>query len=174
MPQYVGYAEIEAAFQINRRTIQRVRRDGEFPEGVSLPGRRGGPVRFLLDDVVAWNDARHQRQRAILQRLSASDPDKLRPEPVENTIAREMTRQLGEDVNPDDVIFGAIRQLSRDDADTVALAHFVAFWQAVEERMGQLNRNESVGRPFSSNASVPRRTSAERRQAIFAPRHASH
>lgn len=42
-----------------------------------------------------------------------------------------MTRQLGEDVHPDDVIFGAIRQLSKDDAEDAVLLQWLA---PLEER----------------------------------------
>jgi hypothetical protein len=46
-------------------------------------------------------------------------------EPVENVVAKEMARQLGEDVDPDDVIFGVVRQLSKDDGETVFLSAVV-------------------------------------------------
>jgi hypothetical protein len=54
-----------------------------------------------------------------------------------------MARQLGEDVDPDDVIFGVVRQLSKDDGETVVLLQWLALWHALEDRFGQLNQRES-------------------------------
>ena len=58
---------------------------------------------------------------ARVKEQAVSDPNKLPAEPLEKAIAREMTRQLGEDVEPGDVIFGALKRLSKEDRDTVAL-----------------------------------------------------
>jgi hypothetical protein len=82
---------------------------------------------------------------ARVKEQAVSDPNKLPAEPLEKAIAREMTRQLGEDVEPGDVIFGALKRLSKEDRDTVALRQWLALWHALEDRFGQLNRAESLG-----------------------------
>ena len=79
-----------------------------------------------------------------MKEQAVSDPNKLPPEPLENAIAREITRQLGEDVEPGDVIFGAVKRLSRKPVHR-SLPQWLALWHALEDRFGQLNRAESLG-----------------------------
>ena len=137
IPRFVGRAEVAEALGYSVKTLSREIQRGHVPRPVQLsPNRVGWPIEVIQHLL--------QSRIARVTEQAVSDPSKLKAEPIENAVAREMTRQLGEDVHPDDVIFGAIRQLSKDDAEDAVLLHWLALWYALEERFGQLSQNESL------------------------------
>jgi len=143
LERYVGYAEIEEAYGYDRRTIQRLKREGKFPREVSLPGRRGGPVTFRLADVLRWDEER----RAHLTKISALDPDKLRPEQVEDAAyelaARHISNQLGQSIATDKVVLGFIQQRSPDETADEFFANWTTIWTELEERFSKLDEVQS-------------------------------
>ena len=100
LPQFVGYAEVEAALGVSRRTVERMVREGKFPMPVQLTPNRVG---WKVDTVTAWLD---ERSKGLAARAVAS-PDELQPDQVAPAIrelgARLLTEELGENVRPEQV-----------------------------------------------------------------------
>ena len=105
IPRFVGRAEVAEALGYSLKTLNREIKRGHVPRPVQLsPNRVGWPVE-VIQKLLESRIARVKEQ-------AVSDPNKLPPEQLANAIAREMSRQLGEDVEPADVIFGSLTRLS--------------------------------------------------------------
>ena len=100
LPRYVGYAQIEEHFLIDRRSVQRLRRDGRFPQSVTAtPGKNGRAI-FLLDDVLRWDAERGQG----LAKSAVTNPDDLSPDEIEYQVricaAEALSSHIGKPVDP--------------------------------------------------------------------------
>ena len=97
LPQFVGYAEVEAALGVSRRTVERMVREGKFRMPVQLTPNRVG---WKVDTVTGWLD---ERSIGLAARAVAS-PDDLSPEQVEDAalalVMRAIENETGEPVDP--------------------------------------------------------------------------
>ena len=145
LPKLVGYKELEEAFGLTRRQLERMQRDGRFPRAIDITGAGGNRRAWPLQQVLDW----YEERRACMTGLAVSQPDKLKPDQIENAAfdltARHISNELGESVSRDDVVIGHVRRLSPDESDAATIAQWVALWRAVEERMEQLDQKDSLG-----------------------------
>jgi predicted DNA-binding transcriptional regulator AlpA len=136
--KFVGRAELADALGISTKTLGRMVNNGSFPRPIKVsPNRVGWPVSVV-----------QQYYEARLMAVSVDDPEKLRPDEIEDAAvelsARHMSNILGEPVSPDDVVIGAVKQLSPDDADTATNSQWLALWLAIEDRMSGLDEKQSL------------------------------
>ena len=85
LPSYVGYAEIAEATGIDRRTIQRLMERGKFPKPDALPTKEN---RWRLSVVTNWLEQRNAEQLAALSDSAVTDPAKLKPDQIVDTLQR--------------------------------------------------------------------------------------
>jgi predicted DNA-binding transcriptional regulator AlpA len=126
-----------------RRTIERWIAAGKFPAPVRLGANS---VAFALDDLLRWARGKHEALNAELERLAFSRPDDVVPEALEKLIAKEMSKQLGQRVSPDDVMFGVVAKLPEDGAARVRYAQWEGSWRAVFDgfEAAQLSHQDSI------------------------------
>jgi predicted DNA-binding transcriptional regulator AlpA len=145
LPKLVGYKELEEAFGLTRRQLERMQRDGRFPLAIDITGAGGNRRAWPLQQVLDW----FEQRRACVTRLAVSQPDKLKPEQVANAAfdltARHLSNEIGKSVSADDVVLGLVQRLSPKESDAATIAQWVALWRAVEERMAQLDQKDSLG-----------------------------
>jgi predicted DNA-binding transcriptional regulator AlpA len=106
LTKLVGYAEIEAAYGIKRRTLERMQDDGRFPRAVQIsPNRRAWP----LSVVEAWFE---QRSRS-LSNMAVIQPDDLRPDQIGDAIAKLGARlastAAGRKIEPSEILGVTVR-----------------------------------------------------------------
>ncbi len=101
LPQYVGYDEIEAHLLMDRRTVQRLKRAGLFPQSVSATPGKNGAALFLLSEVLEWD----RRRREGLVRSSFSMPPNLPPQEVDARLrqlaADAFMKKTGQTIEPE-------------------------------------------------------------------------
>ena len=112
LPQFIGYAQVESALGVSRRTVERMVREGKFPMPVQLTPNRVG---WKVETVTAWLD---ERAKGFAARAVAS-PDELEPDEVAPTIAklaaRLISQEFGEAVSPDQVLLTLSRSATNDE-----------------------------------------------------------
>jgi predicted DNA-binding transcriptional regulator AlpA len=139
--RFVGRAEVAEALGYSLKTLGREINRGHAPRPVQIsPNRVGWPVE-VIQKLLESRIARVTEQ-------AVSNPDKLKPDQIEDAAvklsARLMTNVLGEAVSADNVVIGAVKQLSPDDADTATNSQWLALWLAVEDRMSALDEKQSL------------------------------
>jgi predicted DNA-binding transcriptional regulator AlpA len=72
LPKLVGYKELEEAFGLTRRQLERMQRDGRFPRAIDITGAGGNRRAWPLQQVLNWFEER----RTCVTRLAVSQPDK--------------------------------------------------------------------------------------------------
>ena len=126
LPRLIGYGEIEEAFGLSRRQLERMQRDGRFPRAIDITGAGGNRRAWPLQEVLDW----YEERKGCAIRLAVTQPDKLKREQVEDAAvelsARHMSNILGEKVSADDVVIGSVKQLSPADAETVGYSRWLA------------------------------------------------
>ncbi|MGD9805502.1 MAG: helix-turn-helix transcriptional regulator [Hyphomicrobiaceae bacterium] len=109
--RYVGVKEVCDALKISRSTLDRMRREGGFPQHQRISKNRvGWPVEVVEGHLAAQANAVASR--------AVSDPDKLSPEDIERTArhlaARHLTRETGAKVEPSNVVLGRWERATDD------------------------------------------------------------
>ena len=142
LPRLVGYAELSKVYGWQKRSLQRAVTAGKLRRPMIVAGGRAAWYDTDIKDYLA-------RLGGELDAIAVSDPDKLQPDQIEDLAvelsARHMSNILGEAVAADDVVIGAVKQLSPDEAGTVRTSQWLGLWHALEDRFGQLDRTESLG-----------------------------
>ena len=137
LPRLIGYGEIEEAFGLSRRQLERMQRDGRFPRAIDITGAGGNRRAWPLQVVLDWYEERKGCAIGFV-----TQPDELKREQVEDAAvelsARHMSNILGEKVSADDVVIGSVKQLSPADAETVGYTRWLALWLAIEGQMTRL------------------------------------
>ena len=136
-----GRAEVAKALGYSLKTLSREIKRGHVPRPIQLsPNRVGWPVEVINKML--------ESRMARLTEQAVTDPDKLKPDQIEDAAvklsARLMTNVLGEAVSPDDVVIGAVKQLSPADAQTVGYTRWLALWFAIEEHMSTLDHLQNL------------------------------
>ncbi len=114
LPRYVGYAEIAEATGIEKHTIQRLMKAGKFPKPDALPTKGN---RWRLSVVTAWLEQRNAEQIAALSDSAVTDPAKLKPEQLADTLqilGARLASLHGDQVAPEDIV-GVTRRLTPDE-----------------------------------------------------------
>jgi hypothetical protein len=141
LPRLVGYAELSKVYGWQKRSLQRAVAAGKLRRPMIVAGGRAAWYDTDIKDYLA-------RLGGELEAIAVSDPGKLQPDQIEDAAvelsARHMSNILGEAVSPDDVVIGAVKQLSPDDADTVHYAQWLALWLTIERRMSTLDDMQSL------------------------------
>ena len=104
LPKYVGYAEIAEATGIDRRTIQRLMERGKFPKPDALPTKEN---RWRLSVVTDWLEQRNAEQLAALSDSAVTDPAKLKPDQIVDTLRVLSARFAainGQEIAADDIL----------------------------------------------------------------------
>ena len=145
LPRLVGYAELSKVYGWQKRSLQRAVAAGKLRRPMIVAGGRAAWYDTDIKDYLA-------RLGGELEAIAVSDPDKLLPEQIEDAAAklsaRLMANVLGEVVSPDDVVIGAVKQLSPDDAETVGYTRWLALWLAIEEHMSTLDHLQSMAAAY--------------------------
>ena len=112
LPQFVGYADVERALGVSRRTVERMVREGKFPKPVQLAPNRVG---WQVDVVTAWLADLSQG----LVAHAVTHPDQLAPDEMAPTMqtlaARLIEQEFGEAVRPDQVRLTLSRTATNDE-----------------------------------------------------------
>jgi prophage regulatory protein len=62
LPQYVGFSQVQDALGVSRRTVERMVRDGKFPQPVQLSSNRVG---WRVETVTKWMSERERGSRVF-------------------------------------------------------------------------------------------------------------
>ena len=112
LPQFVGYADVERALGVSRRTVERMVREGKFPKPVQLAPNRVG---WQVEVVTAWLA---DRSKGLVAH-AVTHPDQLAPDELAPTIqvlaARLIEQKLGEAVRPEHVRLTLSRTATNDE-----------------------------------------------------------
>ena len=112
LPQFVGYADVERALGVSRRTVERMVREGKFAMPVQLSPNREG---WKADIVEEGMDERTKR----LVAHAVTHPDQLAPDEMAPTMqtlaARLIEQEFGEAVRPDQVRLTLSRTATNDE-----------------------------------------------------------
>ena len=97
LPPLVGYAELEATYGWNKRTLQRWVGAGKLPRPTTTPG---GRVAWLLAEMEAFIEQMHKG----LTQAAVTDPSKLAPEQLGDAaidlLARALEHEIGRPIDP--------------------------------------------------------------------------
>ena len=128
LPPLVGYAELEATYGWNKRTLQRWVRAGKLPRPTTTPG---GRVAWLLADMEAFIEQMHKG----LALAAATDPLKLAPEKLGDAaldlLTRALEHEIGGPVDPAGirVTYGPPSPTISEEQLATAEAQEAAIWQ---------------------------------------------
>jgi predicted DNA-binding transcriptional regulator AlpA len=119
--RFVRKPEVARVLQVSIKTVDRMVRRGELPKPTKLTN---GSVIFPLEELVAWWRIRSDKIAFEFENLAYTPAE--RPEALEETIAKKMSRQYGERFTPNQVVYGAVRDATPEETaairDTVRAA----------------------------------------------------
>ncbi len=100
LPQYVGFAQVQDALSVSRRTVERMVRDGKFPKPIQLSPNRVG---WRVEAITQWLA---ERERSLTAKAVAL-PEDLSPDEFEMTMkslaAGYLSSQLGHGVSASEI-----------------------------------------------------------------------
>jgi predicted DNA-binding transcriptional regulator AlpA len=115
--RFVRKPEVARVLQVSIKTVDRMIRRGELPKPVNLTN---GSVTFPLEELVAWWRVRSDKIAFEFESLAYTPAEK--PEAIEEALAKRLSRQYGERFTPDQVVYGAARDASPEEADAIRAA----------------------------------------------------
>jgi predicted DNA-binding transcriptional regulator AlpA len=143
LPKLVGYKELEEAFGLTRRQLERMQRDGRFPRAIDITGAGGNRRAWPLQQVLDW----FEQRRACVTRLAVSQPDKLKPEQVENAAyelaARHISNQLGQPIEGEKVVLGFVQERATEETADDFFTGWTGIWAWVERCFSRLDEAQS-------------------------------
>lgn len=87
LPRLVGYRELEEAFGLKRKQLDRMQADGRFPRAMHITGVGGNRRAWELKQVLEWFDA----QRNRVTSLAVTDASKLKDEQLSDALSNAAT-----------------------------------------------------------------------------------
>jgi predicted DNA-binding transcriptional regulator AlpA len=142
-PRLARMNEVTAIVRVTRRGIEKWIVRGEFPAPVKI-GKNS--IVFPLDDPIEWarTERKSESLAAQFERLAYIPIPNLKPQAVEAMLAKRLSRQYGERFTPDQVVYGAVRQATEQEALAIHATNWAKFVQALDDLFADLDPMQAL------------------------------